>query len=68
MLSVFSVAFGLLRAPIPTLKEGITIGDTIDVIVVALAVAIVVGAIVALLSSASGVILVILIPAVVDDF
>ena len=35
-VSVLSVAFCLFRFPIPTLKDGITIGGTIEVIVVAL--------------------------------
>ena len=38
MLSAFSEIFCLLKVPIPTLKDGITIGDTIEVIVVALVV------------------------------
>ena len=38
MLSAFSELFCLHRVPIPTLKDGITIGDTIEVIVVALVV------------------------------
>ena len=59
ILSVFSELFCLLTFPIPTLNDGITIGDTIEVIVVALLVDIEVETAVVVFSGASVVILLI---------
>ena len=59
MLSAFSELFCLLMFPIPTLNDGITIGDTIEVIVVALLVDIEVETAMVVFSGASDVILLI---------